>query len=84
MNLHVLFAEDVSFERLLAVRAHEVLVLGVAGHVTPDRTVKFSESGSSLIAILPVSRILVLKIALIDWSLTKIQRPPTGATKSRR
>lgn len=39
MNLHVLLAEDIGLERLLAVRAHEVLVLGMAGHVTPDRTV---------------------------------------------
>ena len=52
MNLHVLFAEDIGLERLLAVRANKVLVLGVAGHVTTDRTVKFNESGSSLISIL--------------------------------
>ena len=38
MNLHVFLAQDVGLERLLAVGAHEVLVLGVAGHVPSHRT----------------------------------------------
>ena len=38
MNLHVFLAQDVGLERLLAVGAHEVLVLGMAGHVSSNRT----------------------------------------------
>jgi hypothetical protein len=50
VNFHVFLAKDVGLERLLAVGAHEVLVLRVAGHVAADGA-RSCEGGQTLAAL---------------------------------